>query len=255
MRGSSATAARTGPNSTSLDRQRLLLGVGGTILLAVAATMVAAALLARALGADAQVVWRALVAALVGGAIVLALAAKHLRAASFGAANGVTLARGALVTLLVALLGAAPSAAVGWAVVALALVGLALDGVDGRLARSRGEVSAFGARFDMETDALLILVLALLAWQLGKAGPWIVLAGALRYLFVAASVPLQWLARDLPPSRRRQAVCVVQIVTLIACVAPPIAPPVSAGIALLGLLLLVASFGADVGWLARRARG
>ena len=37
---------------------------------------------------------------------------------------------------------------------------LILDGVDGRVARARGEVSAFGARFDMETDALLLLCLS-----------------------------------------------------------------------------------------------
>ena len=41
----------------------------------------------------------------------------------------------------------------------------ALDGVDGWLARRSGIASAFGARFDMEIDALLILVLAVLAWR------------------------------------------------------------------------------------------
>ena len=37
---------------------------------------------------------------------------------------------------------------------------LALDGLDGWAARRQGLVSAFGARFDMEVDALLILALA-----------------------------------------------------------------------------------------------
>ena len=46
------------------------------------------------------------------------------------------------------------------------------------------EASSFGARFDMETDALLILVLAALVWQHGKAGPWILAAGLMRYAFV-----------------------------------------------------------------------
>ena len=40
-----------------------------------------------------------------------------------------------------------------------------LDGVDGRLARKYGASSRFGARFDMEVDAVLICVLALLAWR------------------------------------------------------------------------------------------
>ena len=37
--------------------------------------------------------------------------------------------------------------------------------------------SAFGARFDMETDALLLLVLAALAWQFDKAGAWVLASG------------------------------------------------------------------------------
>ncbi|HEX5049924.1 MAG TPA: CDP-alcohol phosphatidyltransferase family protein, partial [Gammaproteobacteria bacterium] len=120
------------------------------------------------------------------------------------------------------------------------------------LARARGETSAFGARLDMETDALLILVLASLAWAYGKAGAWILLAGLLRYLFVAASYALPWLARALPASRRRQAVCVLQIGTLIACVSPLFPPPASGAVALVGLVVLAWSFGVDVAWLARR---
>jgi phosphatidylglycerophosphate synthase len=140
---------------------------------------------------------------------------------------------------------------VGWIAVTLALVGLALDGVDGALARRRSEATRFGARFDMETDALLIVALCALAWQLGKTGPWIMLAGALRYLFVAAGRALPWLARELPPSRRRQTVCVVQIASLILCLLPPLTSPASQVVALLGLVLLAASFAADVAWLAR----
>ena len=53
----------------------------------------------------------------------------------------------------------------------------------------------------MEVDALLIMVLAVIAWQYGKAGAWIVLAGAMRYLFVAAGCLWRWLECPLPPSR------------------------------------------------------
>ena len=198
------------------------------------------------------VVWRAAVASAAGGALVLWLATQHLRTATFGAANGVTLARGALTVVLLALLGTDGHAA--WAIVALAVLAAALDGIDGALARNRGETSEFGARFDMETDALLILVLAALAWSGGKAGAWILLAGLLRYLFVAASWLWTWLAAPLPPSRRRQTVCVVQIVSLIVALVPIVTPPSSAVLALLGLVVLAWSFGVDVGWLARHAR-
>jgi phosphatidylglycerophosphate synthase len=172
----------------------------------------------------------------------------------FGAANSVTLVRAVLVLLLLSALGSAVTSALAWVLVALAIVAVALDGVDGALARGRGEQSDFGARFDMETDALLILVLAALVWQHGKAGVWILLAGLLRYLFVAASYVWPWLGAALPPSRRRQAVCVVQIASLIGALAPLVASPASRAVALVGLALLVWSFVVDVAWLARHAR-
>jgi phosphatidylglycerophosphate synthase len=105
----------------------------------------------------------------------------------------------------------------------------------------------------MEVDALLILVLAVLVFQHGKAEAWILLAGLLRYAFVAASWVWPWLGAELPPSRRRQTVCVVQIVSLIGALAPLIATPWSVVLAFAGLVLLVWSFGIDVAWLARRA--
>jgi phosphatidylglycerophosphate synthase len=231
---------------------RLPRGTALAALLAVAATSGGAVLLGRWLG-DGDVAWRGVVLALVGGAVLLWLA-RWSAGPTFGAANAVTLVRAVLVLLLLAALGSAVTSALGWLLVAVAIVAVALDGVDGALARGRGEQSDFGARFDMETDALLILVLAALVWQHDKAGAWVLLAGLLRYLFVAASYAWPWLSASLPPSRRRQAVCVVQIASLIGALAPLIASPASAALALAGLALLVWSFGVDVAWLARHAR-
>jgi phosphatidylglycerophosphate synthase len=232
--------------------QRLPRGAALGVALAAGSTVVAAALLARWLD-DEMLVARAAVLAAIGGSALLVLAVRHLAAPAFGAANAVTLGRAALALLLVALLGAAPTPALGWLLVGLGTAGVALDGVDGALARGRNEASAFGARFDMEVDALLILVLAALVWQHGKAGAWILAAGLLRYAFVAASWALPWLGAALPPSRRRQAVCVVQIVSLLGALAPVAVQPWSAALALAGLAALVWSFAVDVRWLARRA--
>ena len=44
--------------------------------------------------------------------------------------------------------------------VLLSSVALALDGVDGWVARRTRTVSALGARFDMEVDAFLVLMLS-----------------------------------------------------------------------------------------------
>lgn len=190
----------------------------------------------------------------LGAAAVVALAARQLPG-GFGAANRVTLARVALTALVLALLGERAAPGVEWYAVVLALLALVLDGVDGRLARRRGSASRFGARFDMETDAVLILALAALAWHFGKAGAWVLLAGLMRYAFVAAGRILPALADTLPPSKRRQTVCVVQIAALIACVSPLLTPPWSAAVALAALVVLAGSFAADVGWLLSRPGG
>lgn len=251
-------AMPTSPATTSAPRlARRPRPRGGVlaVVVAVGAVVGGALLAARMLALDDAFVARAAVLALGGGVLVLVSAVRHLDAVSFGAANGVTLGRGALTLLLVALLGEAATVPLAWLVVALAVVAVGLDGVDGKLARSRGQASAYGARFDMETDALLILVLAALVWQYEKAGAWILFAGLLRYLFVVASYGAPWLSEPLPPSTRRQAVCVVQIVSLIGAVAPIVPAPWSAALAAAGLGALVWSFGLDGIWLARHARG
>jgi phosphatidylglycerophosphate synthase len=214
-----------------------------------AAVAVVAIALERALPLDPLYAAKAIAVAAAGGALTFALASRYLDGA-FGAANRITLVRGGLVALLLGLVadGAAP-----WAAVALGGLALTLDGVDGWLARRFGSASPFGARFDMETDAILILALCALCWQFDKAGAWVLAAGLLRYLFVAAAWPLPWMRRPLPASRRRQTVCVVQIIALLACLSPLFPRPWSVAVAAVGLSVLVWSFLIDVVWLARRA--
>ena len=189
------------------------------------------------------------VLALVAGVALRGMASGYPHA-RMGACNAVTLIRAALTAGLVSVLVASGDS--GWALVAVAAAALLLDGVDGWLARREGLVSAFGARFDMEVDALLALVLALLGIAAGKAGLWLLLLGGLRYAYGAAGVFLPWLQGDLPPRRTRKAVCVIQIATLIALLAPPVVPPLSLGLAGIATALLVWSFAVDILWLWRR---
>jgi phosphatidylglycerophosphate synthase len=170
----------------------------------------------------------------------------------FGIANAVTTVRAALVALVLAATvePAAGNASLGAAMTALAVV--ALDGVDGWAARRSGMASEFGARYDMEVDALLVLALSVLAWRTGRAEAWIVSAGAMRYAFVAGGWVWGWLKRPLPPRWRRQAVCVVQVVAMSAALLPGLPPELA--FMLLGgaLLLLVYSFAVDIAWLWKR---
>ena len=176
--------------------------------------------------------------------------------ARFGLGNGISLLRAGGACVFAAL-AVEPDLLVGgwaWGALAAALLLLALDGLDGWAARREGLASAFGARFDMEVDALLILALAAVAAGLGKAGPWVLGLGLMRYGFVLAGLALPALAAPLPPSPRRRAVCAVQVAVLGLMLAPPVAPPVSAALAAVAFAALAASFAVDIGWLLRQRR-
>ena len=186
---------------------------------------------------------------LIGVSLVLILLLRGFPHPSLGACNVVTLVRLALTAGLLAPL--ASPVIWPWAVFGVAVLALSLDGVDGWLARRAGRASDFGARFDMEVDSALALILALNAWAAGVIGPWVLLIGLPRYAFIAAAAMLPWLNRALPERFSRKAVCVVQIAALIV-LQLPVLPHVVA-LALVGAvaLALIWSFGRDVGWLWR----
>lgn len=181
-----------------------------------------------------------------------------------GAANRVTLLRAGLSALIAGLLlpivtewglphgvDSPRADLLAWTVFALGLLALLLDGVDGQLARRLGISTAFGARFDMEVDAALILLLCVAVWQLGAVGAWVLAIGALRYAFVAAAFWQPALRAPLPESVRRKSLCVVQGVALLTALAPVV--PGAVGVVACGaaLALLCYSFGVDVVWLLR----
>ena len=192
--------------------------------------------------------------AIVAAVVIARITDANHPFAIFGQANQVTTARAVFVALVAGTIGesAQPAIAAGAAAAALAVT--MMDGVDGWLARSRRMSSAFGARYDMEVDALLILVLSVLAFTNDKAGAWVVVSGLARYVFVAAGWTWPWMERPLVPSRRRQAVCVIQIVALIVIVEPMVVRPVSEVVAAFALGMLCASFGADTLWLVLHRR-
>jgi phosphatidylglycerophosphate synthase len=173
----------------------------------------------------------------------------------FGPANGVTTTRAGLTALVAGAIGHAFSVEVLWFIIALTTVIGILDGVDGWVARRTGMASAYGARFDMETDAALILVLSILVWQHEKAGAWVLLCGLMRYLFVAAGRALPWLAAPLSPTRRGRTVAVGQLAGLGVALAPATHVPASGVVAAMTLAALVWSFAIDVMWLRHHGQG
>ena len=202
------------------------------------------------LGAGGELLAGAVLAYLAVVAGVSRQASRHR--AAIGWASRVTLTRAGLVVVLGAAL-VVPHVLheQAWWLVGLAGLVLALDGVDGSLARRLGESSAFGARFDMEVDAALILVLCVAVMMAGLAGPWVLAIGLMRYAFVGAARLWPWLSAPLPPSLRRKVVCVWQVAALMLSLTPVIGPALAVPILGSALVTLALSFAADVAWLRR----
>jgi phosphatidylglycerophosphate synthase len=216
-------------------------------------TAVAGSVIASLAGFGAGYLVKALVIYASGAALVwrgLPVAHPHPR---FGPGNRVTLLRLALSALLAAVIGEPLQLpdTIAWGIVVVATVTAVLDAADGPLARHSGLASDFGARFDMETDAWLTLVLCGLILHLDKAGAWVLAAGLMRYAFVAAARLWPWLSGTLPPSLRRKTVCVAQITTLIVCLGPIVQHTLSSALAAVSLALLAWSFAVDIRTLAK----
>ena len=177
-------------------------------------------------------------AALLDGALV-----RHR--AELGPAGRITLVRALLACVVAGLTVESYVGADNVApVVALATVGLALDAVDGWVARRTGTETELGARFDMEVDAFLIAVLSL--YVAPDAGWWVLAIGAIRYVYVAVSWAAIWLRRPLPPRYSAKVVAAVQGIVLTAT-ASDVLPPLVARVALAAALaLLVHSFAHDI---------
>lgn len=180
-----------------------------------------------------------------------ALAAALTRRDGLGPADHVTATRAVLAG------GVAALVATGLAgerhtitLVTLASVGLALDLVDGYLARRTRTASDFGARFDMEVDAFLIAVLSVHAAV--QFGGWVLLIGAMRYLYGFAGHVWPWLRLPLPPRRSAKVIAAVQGVTLAVAAADVVPRPLMRTALVVALALLLWSFGRDCWVLWRR---
>ncbi len=192
--------------------------------------------------------WTTGLAYLLASNALLARGLRRRAMTSFGWANAATAIRSTLVALVTALVATSFTASVLVPLlIAVASVALALDAVDGWLARRTHSESELGARFDMEVDAFLLLVLS--AYVAQSLGWWVLAIGLLRYAFVVAGWPLPWMRATLPPRYWRKVVTAVAGVSLIAAASGILPSAMSLAVTLLALALLLESFGRDVLWL------
>ena len=178
----------------------------------------------------------------------LARGLSRYRSDGLGAANWVTLARASLAVGVAALVAdsfAHPAPVT--LLVSITALALALDFVDGRVARQTSTTATLGAQFDGEVDAFLILVLSVYVAR--SVGVWVLAIGEARYAFLLAGWALPWMREPLPPRYWRKFVAATQGIVLTVAAANILPPVVTKGALVVALVLLAESFGRDVQWL------
>ena len=196
--------------------------------------------------------WLAALAYLTASNALLLGALRRRHSSRLGWANVVTATRSVLVAIITGLVAASFFAPISVPLlIGLIVPALDLDAVDGWVARRTGTITELGARFDMEVDAFLLLLLSVYVAPI--LGPWVLAIGLMRYVFVAAGWMLPWLRLQLSPRYWRKVVTAVQGIAL-TLAASGLVPELAGVIVGVALVLLVESFGRDVVWLALRSR-
>ena len=193
-----AVGATSGPRAVLSAQVLLIAGLAATVALSGAVLSPAG----WAVGVTCGVITNA----------GLAVGRLHYRADRLTRADWVTLARAALAVGVAALVADSFGQPVPVTMlVSLSALALALDAVDGWVAR-RTTTGKLGAQFDGEVDAFLILVLSVYVAR--SAGAWVLAIGTARYAFLAAGWPLPWMRAPLPPRYWRKVVAATQGIVL-----------------------------------------
>lgn len=145
-----------------------------------------------------------------------------------GSANHATLLRGLLLAALTGFLFSPRPSGLAWLPGLLYTLAVAIDNLDGYLARRTHRSTRLGEMLDMSFDGLGVLVAALLAIQYRQLPLWYLSAALARYIFLALLWVLRRLGRptyDLPPSVSRRGFAGLQMGFLAVMLWPIFTPP------------------------------
>lgn len=142
---------------------------------------------------------------------------------SLGAPNGLTLLRGVGIAAVAGFAFVPPRAALAWLPAILYGVAVALDGLDGYVARATDRTTVLGEKLDMAVDTLGFLVAPLVGVLWGRLPVWYLSLSLARYLFRAGRGLRRRRGRpvyELPPSRVRRPLAGVQMGFIAVALAP-----------------------------------
>ncbi|RJT07200.1 CDP-alcohol phosphatidyltransferase family protein [Halococcus sp. IIIV-5B] len=165
---------------------------------------------------------------------------------SLGAGTAATLLRGIAIAAVAGfILIPQPTGPEAWLPAGIYGLAVALDWVDGRLARWSGQPTLLGAKLDREFDGLGLLVAGLLGYAYGVLPVWYLAVGFARPLFVVGT----WLHRhrggtigSLPESGHRRQLAGSQMIVCSVALLPVVTPTVSMALATVVMLPFVGVF-------------
>lgn len=168
---------------------------------------------------------------------------------SLGIATAATLARG-LATAAVAgfVVVPEPMGRAAWVPAGLYAAAVALDWIDGGLARRYGTTTVLGTKLDLEFDGLCLLVAGLLGNAYGVLPPWYLAVGLARPAFVVG----RWLHRrrggdvgTIPESAVRRQLTGAQMGVCALALLPVVGPPASTALATVAMVPFLGVFARD----------
>ncbi|WP_240936945.1 CDP-alcohol phosphatidyltransferase family protein [Halomicrobium sp. HM KBTZ05] len=166
---------------------------------------------------------------------------------TLGAANALTLLRGGLLAIVAgcALITPDPFAPLAWLPAACYGVSVAIDWLDGTVARATDRVTVLGSRLDMAIDTVGFLVAPVVGVLWGQLPVWYLSLSLARYLFksgrrlrIARGRPVY----DLPESRLRRPLAGLQMAFITFALAPVTPPSVVRSLAAVVLVPSLAVF-------------
>lgn len=203
-----------------------LVGASSILWLVVAVLVLAFEYLAP----EEALAWGAVAAAITAGE--LAYLRRHLGATDdarpgatgerLGVANALTLARGGLFAAVAGFVTVPPTM-VAWGPAVCYGAGVALDALDGWIARTVGRTTRLGERLDLAFDTLGFVVAPVVAVAWGQLPVWYLSLSAARYVF-RAGVGLRRRrghpVYDLPESRVRRPLAAFQMAFIAVALTP-----------------------------------
>jgi phosphatidylglycerophosphate synthase len=154
-----------------------------------------------------------------------------------GYGNLVTLLRYLLIILIISLSGLWNIRFIG----VLFILPVALDGLDGFLARRMNQLSKLGALLDPESDSLFVALAGLLLYSRHIAGAWLLPAVYMRYIFVLVVTLMGMNGIAEKRLRFGPAIAVLMFISLIVvCIFPSLPSKILLGVA---AVMVILSFG------------